>query len=526
MTYTISLKTNQSQLIRNLKHAFTPISMLGELLQNARRAGSHKIEIKVEDKSIIIDDDGSGIEDLQALIHIAESGWNSELRERENAFGMGVLSTLYFSDRITVHSLDHAFDAETALIIDGKSVTTFPIEWRAGTLIRLDGVRIPEADDDLCAWVGAELLRLCEAFPVPVYLNGVEVPRPLAQAGLQWRSVDVGKVLINLDHYRGYWRCFLQGLPIDQNRHRHSSTSGHVVILSDGIPAKLPDRQSLLGGDKIRSAIGIAVERAFREALEDEKKRLGGKSFLESYADHCLRSGCGDLLNDIPYALPDWFRDWKAHAPGLDGEFIEIGKGGETIERENLLQIGIWEIARSTVETWPAEVYLASRDAMFLVESLSDDHWIRRSARIIKAEDVVVRCGDEIFRDAQSFSREMSLVAEMTVTLRGEEEGYRISEFADDNTLYLTTDAAAYRAIRLVDDYMDDDRYNEERAERDIRRIDKFIHVGASATAAQIIRKLLPSLLEYTDNAKLANTRVSVTFDSSGRLLDVVDTHC
>lgn len=526
MTHTISLKTNQSQLIRNLRHAFTPISMLGELLQNARRAGSHKIDVTVEDQSIIVDDDGAGIKDLQALIHIAESGWSPELKERENAFGMGILSTLYFSDRITVHSLDHAFDARTALIIDGKSVATFPIERRAGTRIRLDSVKIPEADDDLCAWVGTELERLCEAFPVPVFLNGVEVPRPLAQSDLKWRSVDVGKVLINLGHYRGAWRCFLQGLPIEQDRHRYYSRSGHVVILSDGIPAKLPDRQLLLGGEKMRDAIGLAVARAYREALEEEKERLGGKSFLESYADQCLQSGCVDLLNDIPYALPEWFRDWEAQAPGLDGEYARVGMRGETIERDSLLQIGVWEIATSTVDTCPAEVYLASRKAMFLAEWLSEDHWLRRSARIIKAEDVILRCGEEIFRDAQSFSREMSLVTEMTVTLRGEEECYRISEFADDCTLYLTTDAAAHRAIRLIDDYMDDDRYNEERAERDIRRIDKFINVGASTTAAQIIRKLLPSLLEYTDNARLANTRVSVTFDSSGRLLDVVDSHC
>ncbi|MCR2669598.1 ATP-binding protein, partial [Salmonella enterica] len=87
--------------------------MLGELLQNARRAQASEIHFTVNQDSLTISDNGSGIADLQNLIHIAESGWDTSLKSRENAFGLGVLSTLYFAENLSVHSRDRAFSAPT-----------------------------------------------------------------------------------------------------------------------------------------------------------------------------------------------------------------------------------------------------------------------------------------------------------------------------------------------------------------------------------------------------------------------------
>jgi HSP90 family molecular chaperone len=102
---TIRLQTNQNRLIANLRNAFTQASMLGELLQNARRAQARHIHVDVEGDTLVVSDDGTGIANLQTLICIAESDWDEELKERENAFGMGVLSTLYFARSLHVHSL-------------------------------------------------------------------------------------------------------------------------------------------------------------------------------------------------------------------------------------------------------------------------------------------------------------------------------------------------------------------------------------------------------------------------------------
>ncbi|MGU1062132.1 ATP-binding protein [Pseudomonas aeruginosa] len=208
---TIRLKTNQNRLIANLRHAFTPHSMLGELLQNARRAQANHIDVIADGNTLIVRDNGHGIADMQSLIHLAESGWDQSLKERENPFGLGLLSTLYFAEHLSVHSRDQAFNAPTAAIIRGDAIEVRPQCSLFGTEIRLDGVQSPHAHLTLEQWVESRLGPLCEAFPVPVSFNGGDVPRPLADAQLPWRQTPVGRVLLDLGASPTQWRCFLQG---------------------------------------------------------------------------------------------------------------------------------------------------------------------------------------------------------------------------------------------------------------------------------------------------------------------------
>lgn len=260
----IRLKTNQPRLILNLKHAFTPYSMLGELLQNARRAGARSLQIEADDDSITVIDDGSGIADLQSLIHIAESGWDEDLQRRENAFGMGILSTLYFSENLFVHSGEQAFDARTADIIAGEAIEVLAEEPRTGTQIRLGGVKTSQMAFELPDWVQRQLASLCEAFPVPVSFNGIEIPRPLAAPSLPWRDTSVGQVLIDLGASQQHWCCFLQGLPIGDQTWPGKK---HIVLLRDDMIARLPDRQRLLYEQAEKPHIQEAVNIAMREAL-------------------------------------------------------------------------------------------------------------------------------------------------------------------------------------------------------------------------------------------------------------------
>ncbi|MCT7342328.1 ATP-binding protein [Pseudomonas aeruginosa] len=177
---TIRLQTNQNRLIANLRHAFNQSSMLGELLQNARRAQASAIHFTVDDSSLTIRDNGSGIANLQTLIHIAESGWDEKTQTCENAFGMGVLSTLYFAERLTVRSGGKAFSAATVDIIRGEPIQVIPWDLVEGTEIRLDGIQPTQPGETLSVWAERLLRTLCEAFPVPIWLNGHAVLRPLA----------------------------------------------------------------------------------------------------------------------------------------------------------------------------------------------------------------------------------------------------------------------------------------------------------------------------------------------------------
>lgn len=325
---TICLKTNQERLIKNLKHAFNPRSMLGELLQNARRAGASYIDIVAHDSSITIRDDGSGIADLQSLIHIGESGWDSELQQRENAFGMGVLSTLYFAEYLTVHSGPQRFSAATATIINGELIKVHNEILYPGTKIGLQGVKSPQKGVNLPDWVKRQLVYLCEAFPVRVTFNGIELSRPLADPALVWRETQVGQVLINLSAPSTNHRLFLQGLPLAYPVY---SPKNQVIRLRDDVLARLPDRQHLLDEETDMPLIVKAVNQAYRQALLDEKAQLSPKDFIERYGNTCLHSSNADLLNDIHFALNSWFRDWET-------DRLDITMNGITLTLQVLSQ--------------------------------------------------------------------------------------------------------------------------------------------------------------------------------------------
>lgn len=68
--------------------------ILGELLQNARRAGATKVVIDQIDnphfgKAVRIADNGAGLEDPRSLFSLGHSGWSEALSCSEDAAGMG-----------------------------------------------------------------------------------------------------------------------------------------------------------------------------------------------------------------------------------------------------------------------------------------------------------------------------------------------------------------------------------------------------------------------------------------------------
>lgn len=60
-----------------------------EILQNARRAGATRVEIKNADDLITVRDNGKGIDDFSKLLDLGASGWE-ELDESEDPAGVGV----------------------------------------------------------------------------------------------------------------------------------------------------------------------------------------------------------------------------------------------------------------------------------------------------------------------------------------------------------------------------------------------------------------------------------------------------
>ena len=517
---TIRLKTNQQRLIANLRHAFNPSSMLGELLQNARRAKASHILVEADETSITVSDDGIGIADLQSLIFIAESGWDEELQARENAFGMGVLSTLYFSERLLVHSGDRSFGATTVQIIAGKPIQVHEAPTRIGTGIRLEGVKSPTEGLVLPDWVGQQLRRLATAFPIRISFNGCELPRPLADPDLPWRDTPVGKVLIDLDALRFQWRTFLQGLPIGKDPR---TSDHHVVLLRDDMIARLPDRQHLLNEREDNQRIQEAVSQAFRQALIEKKGTMAPDEFLDVYVNTCLTSSNGDLLNDVPFAHRSWFRDWRDVPPGHAHAWERQFQSG-VIAADELTSTGVWRIESDDDEEATAEVYVCARGGKLLEEyNLHADHWLNRITRVAAPDQVIVRPGDILHQEANAPLAEMLdlvLTEIIHISLIGDPVEYPVSAVRKDAVVHLTSDAS--KVTRLISDYVFGERYDEHAKAEDEETIATFMAIGLSQDPVRAVEALLPEHLRYVPQPKLANATVRLVFDGEGKLKNVI----
>lgn len=519
---TIRLKTNQNQLIANLRHAFTPHSMLGELLQNARRAQASHIQIVADSNTLIIRDDGIGIADLQTLIHIAESGWNPALKERENAFGLGVLSTLYFAEHLSVHSGSHAFRAATATIIRGDAIEVYSTRPHTGTEVRLDGVQSPVPAFTLQEWVGGQLEQLCEAFPVRVSLNGIDISHPLADASLPWRQTSVGRILLDLSAYPTQWRCFLQGLPIGS---APVFSKYQIVLLRDDMVARLPDRQRLLNEEADHPRIQEAISEAYRQALLEAKEQLAGSKFVELYAEICLSSSNAELLNDVPFAPRAWFRNWKADPAGYRYAWNHYPLKG-TSARVTLEEAGVWFIKSDGDDEFALETYLEARQAFLLEEHrLDENHWLRHMLRSVRPGQERVQY-DAILHSESWLPLaeciELILVDTLIISLENTSGEYPVDAVRKDDTLYLTSKAGS--VAKLVSDYIFDDRYNEDREDEDAQTIATFVAVGCSQDPGSVVKALLPHALRYGTQPKLAGAIVQLIFDSSGKLQEITST--
>ncbi|HCE6397611.1 ATP-binding protein [Pseudomonas sp. P1B16] len=516
---TIRLQTNQHQLIANLRHAFTPHSMLGELLQNARRAQARHIQVIADGNTLIVNDDGTGIADLQTLIFIAESGWDPALKERENAFGLGVLSTLYFANYLSVHSGSKAFNAATATIIRGDAIEVYPTRPHTGTEIRLDGVQSPIPALTLQEWVGGQLERLCEAFPVRVSLNSVDIARPLADTSLPWRQTSVGRVLLDLSASPTQWRCFLQGLPIGSapvlSKHQ-------IVLLRDDMIARLPDRQRLLNEEADHPRIQAAISEAYRQALFEAKERLAGSEFADVYAETCLSSSNADLLNDVPFVPRAWFRDWDSTPPGYNRYWERYLLGGIS-SRVALEETGVWRIDGDGDDEFALETYLEAQQAFVLEEHrLDKNHWLMHMVKTVTPDQIHVRYGETLHSEIYpplADCIDLELVATLIVSLEGEPGEYPVDALRKNDTLYLTPKAGS--VTQLVSDYIFDDRYDEGREVEDAQTLTTFIAVGCTQDPVHVVSALLPQALRYNAQPKLAGAVVRLVFDDNGKLREV-----
>lgn len=106
MSEKVELKVNVINQLKLLRQStFKDIlCFLDEDIQNAQRAKAKNVYISIEGDSIIIENDGAILDNPQSLFSIAESGWDNDVKETENPFGMGFFSNITVSNFIEIYS--------------------------------------------------------------------------------------------------------------------------------------------------------------------------------------------------------------------------------------------------------------------------------------------------------------------------------------------------------------------------------------------------------------------------------------
>jgi hypothetical protein len=152
----------------------TVSDVLNELLQNARRAGATGVEVETLDlaghPTLVIRDDGRGIDDPAALVTLGHSGWDATIAEREDPAGMGMFSLA--GHRVEIRSRSSAAGQGWRVIItpdaweSSAELMVEPFDHADGTELLID---MPEAWERKIDHAIASAAR---HYPVPVHYQG------------------------------------------------------------------------------------------------------------------------------------------------------------------------------------------------------------------------------------------------------------------------------------------------------------------------------------------------------------------
>lgn len=172
----VRVEADLPSLLKNFGEVFSGETIwIRELLQNGRRAGATRIDLftdRSDPNYLMIADNGCGIADFQALLTMGRSGWQSNLIENENPFGLGFYAALYAASTVEIRSRGQRLMLNTKRVLAGDDVEPAPCESRAGTVLVLH-LKKPLPDS-----FKKHLEEIISGFPTPVFLNGVPLPRP------------------------------------------------------------------------------------------------------------------------------------------------------------------------------------------------------------------------------------------------------------------------------------------------------------------------------------------------------------
>lgn len=241
----MKIQVNQQNFIKNLGAVFSDNTrFIGELIQNAVRAGATEIRFTAEDSILTAVDNGCGIDDFQNLLTLAESDWSDEVVKRDSPFGMGFLASLFVCEHIEVYSKSQSLIMDCNELLSGNEIAK-PVasDWsEAGTCFRLLDV------EDIDGAVDA-IFHYTQSMPIQVFVNEKELERPHS---IERATVDIegiGKACIDLDNNGlDFTHAYVQGFQVYKEYYAYTKHEHQNIIHLDPelYQARMPDRDGLI----------------------------------------------------------------------------------------------------------------------------------------------------------------------------------------------------------------------------------------------------------------------------------------
>lgn len=419
---TLRAKVNERAFFKSMRHLFaSSFSVIGEMVQNSRRAQATEIAITcdAQQRLITISDNGMGIDNFDVLLDLATSGWTStEVQLSDKPFGMGFFSSTFAAARVVVLSKGKCLEITQEDVIEQRTLNVH--RQTPGQMASMGDwvtrIELHDVTDDLLPKAHPveqvetnfqkKLNNLLRGFPLPVSFNGTQVKRTSSLQALkaQGEQSAVGFAYIRGVHTEegahfdlmppttSNTDLFLQGLPIEKRSEYYLDQLPRYIVHLDSAHfiAKMPDRSHLYDSEKQLARIHSVLTEAVRNHLVKEKAALDGAAFMSRYWSTAENFGMLRMFNDVPFLPATKLQRVENVALSTDYQDVLVGldfaphkKCASMVSYEDIKSglIRIWRDAPGSVsdDPWAATALKTMQSAeIYSVNNhrLDKGHWI------------------------------------------------------------------------------------------------------------------------------------------------------
>lgn len=526
----VAMKINQVNLVKSLKFSFTnKTTVLGELMQNARRANATHVAFgfSPETKTLRVLDDGCGIDSIETLLTVAESGWNADVVAQEHPFGIGFLSALFACSEIIVESKGGRIAFNTDDVLSFKPISVLPVnDWDGLTVITLHGFNLEMQE------IQDALNRFTLGFPIPVSLNGCSFLRSYAlDSSLNFRSTEIGEVhLSGVDKPSGIcddFIVYLQGLPIYRSS-TYPQHNPHVIHLnSSKFYARLPDRDKLIDEDEVVNSIRSILMKEIENSLLLLKSKVPAEQFV-LYFDIMRKWQLLSLLNDVPVVPKETLYEFNDYPNCDDTAYgVFLSRINKTLTRKEVETREVVEIDEAiNYEGAAQHMFARERNALIYTGGLDNGHWLRPMVRCLSNEKTTIELVNEsqcAYFEGQWVSVPVRFCDSYRINIGNDVVEINGDSFyeGDDNggkAIVLKSDASGY-VLKQISSYRTEfEDFQESTHESDMYAFESFVVANTSDDAAYALRRLLPGFFSCPF---LYGKAFVITLDDSGKVASV-----